>query len=179
MIDLRRLREDAEYRAGIERKRVAPGLIAEVLAVDAEARAQRQAVEGLRARQKQASKAVGRGGADAEGARVEAGRLKEELQRAEQELAVLERRQRDLAVRLPNPADVSVPDGGEDDAEVLRVVGEPTPAPPLDHAALAEAMGFVETRHTVEASGSRFVTLLGAAALLELALVRWAVDRVV
>ena len=32
MIDLRRLREEPEYRAGIERKRVAPGLLDEVVA---------------------------------------------------------------------------------------------------------------------------------------------------
>ena len=38
MIDLRRLRDEPEYRAGIERKRVAPGLIDEVLALDAQRR---------------------------------------------------------------------------------------------------------------------------------------------
>ena len=38
-------------------------------------------------------------------------------------------------------------------------------------------MGFVETRHAVEASGSRFASLVGEAVLLELALVRWTLGR--
>jgi seryl-tRNA synthetase len=40
-------------------------------------------------------------------------------------------------------------------------------------------MGFVETRHAVEAGGSRFASLLGPAVLLELALVRFTLGRLV
>ncbi|HEY6317796.1 MAG TPA: serine--tRNA ligase [Acidimicrobiia bacterium] len=177
MIDLRALRGDPAYRAGIERKRVAPGLLDEVLALDAEARAERQQVEALRAQQKQASKRVGGGGGDA--ARREATALKEQVRAGETELGVLERRLRDLALQVPNPADASVPDGGEDDAVVVRTVGTPGPAPARDHAAVAEALGLVETRHAVDAGGSRFASLLGPAVLLELALVRFTLGRLV
>ena len=176
MIDLRALRDDPAYRAGIERKRVAPGLLDEVLALDAEARAQRQQVEALRAEQKRLSKQVGRGDADA---RQQATALKEQVHEGEAELGVLDRRRRDLALQVPNPADPSAPDGGEGDAEVVRTVGTPGPAPARDHAAYAEAMGFVETRHAVEAGGSRFASLLGPAVLLELALVRFTLGRLV
>ena len=62
MIDLRRLRGDPDYRAGIERKRVGAGILGRVLALDAEAARQRQQVEALRADQKAASKQIGRGG---------------------------------------------------------------------------------------------------------------------
>jgi seryl-tRNA synthetase len=179
VIDLRRLREEPAYRAGIERKRVAPGLIAEVLALDAEQRDQRRTVEDLRARQKVVSKEIGRDPDRRDAKLAEASALKEQVQLAEQELDVLERRLHDLALRLPNPADPTAPDGGEDDGEVLRTVGEPGPAPDSDHAAFAEAMGFVETRHAVESSGSRFASLLREAVLLELALVNWTVARVV
>jgi seryl-tRNA synthetase len=179
VIDLRRLREEPAYRAGIERKRVAPGLIAEVLALDAEQRDQRRTVEDLRARQKMVSKEIGRDPDRRDAKLAEASALKEQVQLAEQELDVLERRLHDLALRLPNPADPTAPDGGEDDGEVLRTVGEPGPAPDSDHAAFAEAMGFVETRHAVESSGSRFASLLREAVLLELALVNWTVARVV
>ena len=34
MIDLRRLREEPDYRLGIERKRVAPGLLGDLVAAD-------------------------------------------------------------------------------------------------------------------------------------------------
>ena len=78
---------------------------------------------------------------------------------------------------MPSPADASVPDGGEDDAEVLRVVGDTPAPPPLDHAAFAEAMGFVETRQAAETSGSRFASLQREAVLVELALVQWVMGR--
>ncbi len=180
MIDLRALREDPAYRVGIERKRVGPGLLDEVLALDAEQRAQQLTVEALRGRQRAVSKEIGKTEpTERPGKQAEATALKDELRRAEEELTVLDRRLRDVALRVPNPADPSVPDGGEDDGEVLRVVG-PTPGvPALDHAAFAETMGFVETRQAVEMSGSRFASLTGPAVLLELALVQWVVHRLV
>ena len=180
MIDLKALRDDAAYRSGIERKRVAPGLIDEVLGLDAEQRAQQQAVEGLRARQKTLSKEIGKAAPEQRDARKdEAAALKRDLKRSEDELAVFDGRLRDLVLRVPNPADPSVPDGGEDDGEVLRVVGDTPPPPPLDHAAFADSMGFVETRQAAETSGSRFASLQRETVLVELALVQWVMGRLV
>jgi seryl-tRNA synthetase len=94
-------------------------------------------------------------------------------------LAETEARLRELVLQVPNPADASVPFGGEDDNEVLRVVGDPGDAPPLDHAEFGLGSGFVETDHAVEMSGSRFAYLMREGALLELALVQWVIGRVV
>jgi len=181
VIDLTRLRDEPEYRAGIERKRVGKGLLAEVMALDTETRAQRTAVDQLRAEQKLISKQIGAAAPDERDVRRhEAGELKDRVKAAQDELAVLERRMRDLALQVPNPADPSVPDGGEDDGEVLRVVGDPpVGAPALDHAAFAAAMGFVETSHAADSSGSRFASLMGQAVLVELALVQWVTGRLV
>ena len=136
MIDLKRLRDEPDYRAGIERKRVAPGLLTEVLELDAEARAQRTSVEALRAEQKVISKQLGAAPPDErERRREEAGAVKDRVKAAEDGLTILAGRLRDLALGVPNPADASVPDGGEDDGEVLRVVGDVPPnLPSLDHA---------------------------------------------
>ena len=92
---------------------------------------------------------------------------------------MLDARLRDLALTVPNPADPEVPEGGEDDGAVLRVEGATGAAPPLDHAAFAEAMGFIETAHSVEMSGSRFASLMREAVLVELALVQWVLGRLV
>ncbi len=178
MIDLRRLRDEPEYRAGIERKRVDEGLLDEVLAADAAHRALLAATEELRARQNAASKEIGRVGPDERPAKIAAASaLKDELAAKEPALAEAEARRRELARRLPNPAHESVPDGGEDDAEVVRVVGEPAAAPPLDHADFADAMGFVDTAHAAAVSGSRFAYLMREAAVLELALVQWVMGK--
>jgi len=180
VIDLRRLRDEAEYRAGIERKRVASGLLDELMAADAARRECQSRVEELRSRQKTISKEIGKAAPDARAERQpEAAGLKVELQTVEEELAALDVKLRELALQVPNPADPDVPDGGEDDGEVLRVIGEPSDPPPLDHAAFGEQLGFVETAQSVEMSGSRFAALMGSGALLELALMQWVVSRMV
>src|SRR5262245_28695488 len=164
VIDLKRLRDDPEYRRGIERKRVAPGLVDDVVADDERARGLRTQVEEMRAHQNAASKAIGQAPPDERAAKIAAaGELKSELATLETRLAEVDDELRQRALLLPNPADVSVPDGGEDDGEVLRVVGEPGPAPTLDHAAFGEAMGFVDAAHGSEVSGSRFAYLTNEA----------------
>jgi seryl-tRNA synthetase len=174
VIDLKRLRDEPGYRVGIERKRVAAGLIDDVLAADDTARELRRRVEELRARQNAASKAIGKASAEDRPAKIAAaGALKEELGSLEAELSVADGALRALALELPNPADPSVPDGGEDDAEVVRVVGSPGDAPPLDHAAFGEALGFVDSGRGAEVSGSRFAYLTNEAVLVELALLQW------
>jgi seryl-tRNA synthetase len=178
VIDLRRLRDEPEYRAGIERKRIDEGLLKAVLGADKEHRDLLKQVEGLRARQNAASKEIGRAAADERPAKISAASaLKDELARHEWRLDQLEDNLRRLSLQVPNPAHESVPDGGEDDAEVLRTVGEPGPAPPLDHADFAEAIGFVDTATAAEVSGSRFAYLMREAALLELALVQWVMGK--
>jgi seryl-tRNA synthetase len=180
MIDLRRLREEPGYRAGIERKRVQPGLVDAVLAADATHRQVLNRVEELRARQNSASKEIGKAAPEDRPAKVAAaGALKEELVAAEAELTEAAAALRELAIGLPNPADASAPDGGEDDAVVVRVVGDPGGPPPLDHAAFGEAMGFVETDQAVVMSGSRFAYLMREAVLVELALVQWVTTTLV
>src|SRR5947207_8679275 len=182
MMHVRRLRTEPGYRAGIERKRVAPGLIDEVLAADEARRAALGEVEELRARQNAASKEIGRAAPDERPAKIAAAAsLKDELAAREPLLAEAEARFNELVIRVPNPAHESVPDGGEDDYDVLRVVGE-TPAAPaagLDHAELGERLGFVDTERAARMSGSRFAYLMGEAVLLEMALVRWVLGQLV
>ena len=86
---------------------------------------------------------------------------------------------RTLAVGLPNPADASVPDGGEDEGDVVKIVGDAGPAPPQDHATFAELMGFVDSERGAEVGGSRFAYVMREAVLLELALVQWVMGQLV
>jgi seryl-tRNA synthetase len=180
VIDLKRLRDDRDYRHGIERKRVAPGLIDDVLTADAAQRELLRRVEELRARQNAASKEIGKASPDERPARIAAaGELKAELSTLEAQLAEAERSLRALALELPNPADPSVPDGGEDDGEVVRIVGNTRDAPALDHATFGEAIGFVDSERGAEVSGSRFAFLTNEAVLVELALLQWVMSVLV
>jgi seryl-tRNA synthetase len=174
VIDLRRLRDEPEYRTGIERKRIDPMLVDDVLHADTRHRNTEQLVLELRARQNAASKKIGSAPPEERPARIAAaGALKDELRDAETELAEAVAEVRALALQLPNPADPSVPDGGEDDGDVVRVVGGTPDAPALDHEALGASLGLIDSDHAAEASGSRFAYLMREAVLLELALVQW------
>jgi seryl-tRNA synthetase len=174
VIDLRRLRDEPDYRAGIERKRVTPGLVDAVLAADGARREALALVEELRARQNAASKEIGKSPPEERPAKVAAaGALKAELADAERVLDEADAVLRELALQVPNPADASVPEGGEHDGAVVRVIGDTSAPPALDHAAFGEAMGFVQTDAAVVMSGSRFAYLMREAVLLELALVQW------
>jgi seryl-tRNA synthetase len=180
VIDVKRLRDEPEYRAGIERKGVAEDLLQAVLEADDARRALLTEVEELRARQNAASKEIGRAPAEEREAKIAAaGRLKDELAAKEPLFADADARLREVALQVPNPADASVPDGSEDDNEILRVVGEPGDAPPLDHAEFGVRVGFVEAEQAVEMSGSRFAYVMREGALLELALVQWVMGRIV
>src|SRR5262249_13529974 len=161
-------------------KRVREGLVDDVLALDAEHRVVVREVEELRARQNAESKKIGKAAPeDRDALREAAAQLKKELTGREDALHEIDARLREIALQVPNPADGSVPDGGEDDAGVVRGVGDAPAAPPLDHAAFSEAMGFVDTPRAAEASGSRFAYILREGALLELALVNYAMNTIV
>jgi len=180
MIDLKRLRDEPDYRAGIERKRVRAGLIDELVAADDARRALLTEVEELRARQNAASKEIGKAAPDDRPAKIAAaGALTEELTAREPDLAAADAAVRALALAVPNPADPDVPDGGEDEGDVLRTVGETTPAPAQDHATFAEGMGFVDAERGAEVGGSRFAYVMREAVLLELALVQWVMGQLV
>jgi len=180
LIDLRRLRDEPEYRAGIERKRVKTGLIDEVVALDGVRREQQSRVEELRGRQNAASKEIGKASPEERPAKIAAaGELKEELAAAEAQVAETDGELRALALQLPNPADPSAPDGGEEESVAVRVVGDTPAPPPLDHASYGEVMGWVETDQAVQMSGSRFAYLMREAVLLELALVQWVMRTLV
>jgi seryl-tRNA synthetase len=180
MIDVRRLRDDPAYRQGALRKGADQAAIDAVLAADDRHRALLQEVEALRGRQNAASKEIGQASKDERPAKIEAaGILKAELTAKEPELTAATEALRELVLDIPNPAHESVPSGGEDDFEIVRVVGAETPPPPLDHADLGERMGFVDSTRAVRMSGSRFTYLMREAVLLELALVQWVTQRLV
>ncbi len=179
MIDLKRLRDEPEYRRGIERKRVRDGLIDEVLKLDDIRRGMVTEVDAKRARQNAASKEIGKAAPDERQAKIQAaGELKLELAAQEEALREVDEQLRTVALQIPNPADASVPDGGEDDGEVIKTVGEQVPPPALDHAAFAEEIGFVDTKRAADASGSRFAYVMREAALLEFALVNYAFETI-
>jgi seryl-tRNA synthetase len=106
--------------------------------------------------------------------------VKVELQGLEAELDEAEARRRELLDRVPNPPDDETPDGfTEEDAVVVRQVGEPPSFdfPARDHLDLAQAFGWIDMERAAKVSGARFAYRVGDVALLELAIYRYALER--
>ena len=81
---------------------------------------------------------------------------------------------------IPNLPDSDAPDGWtDDDAVEIRRVGEPPSFEfeVRDHLELASPLGWIDMERGARVSGSRFAYRFGDVALLELALYRFALDR--
>jgi seryl-tRNA synthetase len=177
MIDLRAARNDPDaFRAALARKGAAD-LFDELLEADRAVRDVQPRVEELRAQRKVKGKPTPEQLAELE-------RMKGELQSLEQQLNEAELRRKELLDRVPNPPDEATPDGfEEEDAVEIRRVGE-TPSfdfPTRDHIELASIYGWplIDMERAAKVSGSRFAYRVGDVALLELALYRFAMERLV
>jgi seryl-tRNA synthetase len=182
MLDLKLVRGDPERVKAALAKR-GPGAADQVdglLALDSRRRTLVTEVDRLRAEQKRRGREVVRT-APAERDQVLAGLkdLAAHLDQAEDRLREAEAELADLLARVPNLPDPSVPPGGEEDAVELRRWGTP-PAfdfPVRDHLELGELLGAIDVARAAKVSGARFGYLVGWGAQLELALVRFAMDR--
>jgi seryl-tRNA synthetase len=174
LIDLRAARADPEgFRTALARKGAAEEFD-ELLEADARWRELETRASELRARTKTKGKPTPE-------QLEELKRLKAELQEVEAELQQAAERRQSLLDRVPNPPDPSVPDGfTEDDAVEVRSFGKLPifPFEPRDHLDLAAQRGWIDLERAARVSGSRFAYRLGDLALMELALYRFALERV-
>ena len=183
MLDLRAIRDDPGPAREALARRGAAEALDELLALDARRRELLPEVESRRATQNEASDEIAarkRAGEDAADVIERMKGIAAEVKELGAELEQVEGRRDELAATLPNLPHPEAPDGGEDDAITLREVGErPQFAFDVrDHVELASAHGWIEIEKAAAASGSRFAYLLGDLVLVELALIRLAVELV-
>ncbi|HEV2283681.1 MAG TPA: serine--tRNA ligase [bacterium] len=181
MLDLRLIREHPdEIKTAIRRKGADPGLVDAVLEADRRRRDTLQRVESLRAEQNRASQEIPRLTGAAREARIgEMKRIATELRGTEPDLAASAAALEAALRRIPNPPHPDVPDGGPEASVTLHTYGEP-PHPSFetrDHVDLGTRLDMLDIERAAKISGSRFVLLRGDGALLEMALFRYAVDR--
>jgi seryl-tRNA synthetase len=176
VLDLKLIRRDPEgVRAALARRGAdVAARVDAVAALDARRRELLPELEGLRARQNEASQAIGRAKQAGEDAAEAIARMKEVAGRAKalgEELATVEAELEEALVALPNLPD---PEAAEPEDEVLREVG-PGTRTGRDHLELAGER--VDMERGARLSGSRFAYLRGDLVMLELALVRWALEK--
>jgi seryl-tRNA synthetase len=175
MLDLKAIRRDPEpVRAALARRRDgSEATLDRVLELDARRRELLPETESLRARQNEASAAIGRAKKEGRDASEEIEAMQEVARRVKalgEELAAVEADLNGALWTLPNPPDPSA----ADEDETLREVGE-AGATGRDHIELAD--GLIDMEAGARVAGSRFAYLKGDMVLLELALVRWAMEE--
>ena len=175
MLDLKEIRRDPEAaRAALDRRHAAEALDV-VLALDARRRELLPELEGGRARQNEASKRIPelqKAGEDASRAIAEMRELAPRVKRLEGEVADVQGRLGAALAGVPNLPDPSAP---EREDVVLREEGE-AGASGADHLELLG--GWIDLERGARVAGSRFAYLKGPLVMLELALVRFALETV-
>ena len=180
MIDPRRLTDDLEATAAaLARRGFDRAELERLRDLDGRRRSLVADVDRARGEQRSTSKAIGEATAEQRPLMIEAAQeLKHEVARLEQELAEVQADHTEAFARVPNLPHPDAPDGVEGDGVVLRTIGPPRPQPvdAKDHVDLLEAAGALDLGRAAKVSGSRFAYLMGEGALLEFALVRYAIE---
>lgn len=181
MLDLKQIREQPDrFRAGLRKRGRDPQAIDDLLVIDLRRRQLLAEIEKRRAQQNQASAEIAKLTGKARDERIADMRdVSARIKAIEPELAQVET-QLDLLLRaLPNQPDDAVPEGADaEDNVVVRTWGEPRALDfePLDHLELGTRLGILDFERGAKVSGSRFYYLRGDGVLLEMALVRLALD---
>jgi seryl-tRNA synthetase len=175
VIDLKAARQDPDtFRAALARRGAAADFDA-LLAADASWRSLTERAEALRAAQKSSSK-----GKPTPEQIEQLRQLKEELDRAQAELAMAAQERDELLARIPNLPDPTAADGmDEEDAQLVRTWGEKPKFgfEPRDSTELGSPRGWIDMARGARLSGSRFAYRIGDVALAEMALYRFVIDK--
>ncbi|MDR5702957.1 MAG: serine--tRNA ligase [Armatimonadota bacterium] len=184
MLDLNLIRRDPELvRVGLRRRQGDPGIVDEILEVDRRRRELQQEVDRLRRERKVQSEEIARlPEEEREVRRTGLRELSERLKGLEEQLALAEEELNRLLFKLPNLPSEDTPEGRDASENVpVRSWGEKPKFTfqPLDHVELGKRLGILDLQRGAKVSGSRYYFLKGTGVLLEMALIRLAMDLLV
>ncbi|MGA0866224.1 MAG: serine--tRNA ligase [Candidatus Nanopelagicaceae bacterium] len=183
MIDIKELRENPQlFKDSAVARREDPTVIDRILSSDEARRNAINEFERLRAEQNTLSKSVGAAKGDEKQAILaKAKELASEVKAADAKRA--EREEEFLATikLISNVVSPEAPVGGEEDFKEIERIGTPRDFSkegfePKDHIELGRILGAIDTDRGAKVSGARFYYLTGVGALLEFALVNYAIS---
>lgn len=183
MLDIKYIRENTQkVQEGAKNKGVKVD-INEVLSLDEKRRALITGKEQLKAEQNKLSRA-NKGGAISEETKEKARALKEKVVGLEEELKEVEKKYNFLMYQIPNVPLDGVPVGKDDSENQVKECGKIKEKPefdfkPKEHWELGESLDIIDTERAAKVAGSRFYYLKGEGALLEFALIQFAINKLV
>ena len=188
MIDIKFLREHPEVvKDNIKKKgkKDRLKLVDEILVKDTKWRALKGEVDSIRASRNTLSRAIAdakKAGKDAKKLLKEAGEIPGKIENAEKQMYELQEELSQMLSKIPNIMHKDVPLGKDDSQNVeWEVIGEPKKFDfeVKSHAEIAENIGVADFDSSANTSGNGFYYLQGDLALLNQALIRFALDKLV
>lgn len=176
MLDIKFIRENPEQvKASVNRRR-ADVNIDKILELDTQYRVLLGQTEKLKAQKNKLSAGKTKPSPEiiAQGKQI-----KQEIEQAESQLEIVQGRLKELLLAVPNLLHADVPDGKDDseNVEIRSWGGKPKlNFPAKNHEQIGEYLDIIDVKKTAEISGSGFFILKNQAALLEMALIRFAFD---
>ncbi len=184
MLDIKMIRSDPEAMRVQLRRRgdQAEGALDRLLDLDRRRRELVVQVEEKRKLRNTVSEEIAaakKAGADAAEKIAAMRRVGDEIKVLEAELKVADDELETDLLQLPNLADPTAPDGGEDDSQVLYERGTPRAFDfePRDHLELGGRLDMIDMERGGKVSGTRFAYLKGDLVLLQFALVQFALQK--
>ncbi|MBI2099606.1 serine--tRNA ligase [Candidatus Uhrbacteria bacterium] len=180
MIDIKFFREHPEIVKTAVRNRQMNIDIDEVIKIDATRRKLQKEVDDKRSLKKQAGEKIAQAASGEKKKLIaEMKVFDKEQDKLEEKLSKIEEKFQKLFSQIPNIPLADVPVGADETQNViLREVGKPKEFSfkPKSFYELGETLGIIDTGRAAKVSGSRFGYILGRGAMLELALIRYALD---
>jgi len=183
MIDIKFLRENPDVvRTSQKGRGENVELVDQIIAIDEIKRAAVSEFETLRQEQNVLSKSVGAAKGDEKAALLaNAKELADKVKAADAKRSEIEEKAKALLLQLSNLLDTEAPIGGEEDFVTIEHVGTPRDFAkdgfePKDHVELGKLLGAIDTERGAKVAGSRSYYLTGVGALLEFALVNYAIQ---
>ena len=179
MIDIKFLRENPDVvRASQKARGEDDSIIGKVLAADEVRKSTLDQFETLRAEQNLLSKSVASAKGEEKAALLESAKvLAAKVKDADAKRAQAELEAKTFIMQISNVLDPQAPIGKEEDFVVIENVGKPRDFDfqPKDHVELGKLLGAIDTERGAKVAGSRSYYLTGVGAMLEFALVNYAI----
>ena len=181
MLDIKFIRENPELIKKTAKEKLVEIDVDRLLEVDKLVKENLTEVETLRAERNKLSNEISKLQGEDKQKKVERVRaLKEEISKIEEVLHPLQEEFEDLMLRVPAPTLEEVPVGESDADNVeIRKVGEirKFDFTPKSHYELGEELNLMDFSHASKIAGSRTYYLKNEAALLEMAVCRFVIDK--
>jgi len=186
VIDLKTLRENPDAIRHSQKVRGEDvAVVDQLIEADALSKAALSEFETIRAEQNALSKSVGAAKGDEKTALLENAKdLANKVKAADAKRSELEAKTREYLLKISNLIDLEAPVGGEEDFKVIEEIGKPRDFKvegfePKDHVELGRTLKAIDTERGAKVAGSRSYYLTGPGAMLEFALVNFAISSAV